>query len=131
MAEGSCDSEHRRAGRRGVLYRRHPAFADVCGRGDGAVFVHRCAERAGAQRGEAAKLGATRLPRLDPVFLVALLTTLVLLFGFQGEAIIANSLVIALIAVPILIQIYFNAELVDRCSERKADVAKPVTRTPT
>lgn len=44
------------------------------------------------------------LARLEPVSLLALLTTLVLLFGFQGEAIIAHPLVIALIAVPILIQ---------------------------
>ncbi len=43
--------------------------------------------------------------------LVALLATLVLLFGFQGEQIIAQPLVIALLAVPILIQVYFNAGL--------------------
>ena len=51
------------------------------------------------------------LARLGPVSLVALLATLVLLFGFQGEAIIAQPLVIALLAVPILIQVYFNAGL--------------------
>ncbi|AQR75089.1 arsenical-resistance protein [Sphingomonas sp. LM7] len=51
------------------------------------------------------------LGRLGPVSLIALLTTLVLLFGFQGGAIIAHPLVIALIAVPILIQVYFNAGL--------------------
>ena len=45
------------------------------------------------------------------VSLVALLATLVLLFGFQGEQIIAQPLVIALLAVPILIQVYFNAGL--------------------
>jgi ACR3 family arsenite transporter len=39
----------------------------------------------------------------------SLLATLVLLFGFQGEAIVAQPLVIALLAVPILIQVYFNA----------------------
>ena len=43
--------------------------------------------------------------------LVALLATLVLLFGFQGEQILAQPLVIALLAVPILIQVYFNAGL--------------------
>ena len=43
--------------------------------------------------------------------LLALLTTLVLLFGFQGEQIIRQPLVIALLAVPILIQVYFNAGL--------------------
>src|SRR3546814_7167543 len=42
--------------------------------------------------------------RLGPVSLVALLATLILLFGFQGEQIIAQPLVIALLAVPILIQ---------------------------
>jgi ACR3 family arsenite transporter len=51
------------------------------------------------------------LDRLQPLSLVALLATLVLLFGFQGEQIIAQPLVIALIAVPILIQVYLNAGL--------------------
>ena len=54
---------------------------------------------------------ATSLKRLGPVSLVALLVTLVLLFGFQGEQIIAQPLVIALLAVPILIQVYFNSGL--------------------
>ena len=48
---------------------------------------------------------------LQPLSLTALLTTLLLLFGFQGEQIIAQPLVIALLAVPILIQVYFNAGL--------------------
>ncbi|MFG1182489.1 ACR3 family arsenite efflux transporter [Xanthobacter versatilis] len=51
------------------------------------------------------------LAKLGPVSLVALLATLVLLFGFQGEQIIAQPLVIALLAVPILIQVYFNSGL--------------------
>lgn len=51
------------------------------------------------------------LDRLQPVALIALLATLVLLFGFQGEQILAQPLVIALLAVPILIQVYFNAGL--------------------
>jgi ACR3 family arsenite transporter len=51
------------------------------------------------------------LSMLGPVSLVSLLATLILLFGFQGQAIIDNPLVIALIAVPILIQVYFNAGL--------------------
>ena len=55
---------------------------------------------------------------LGPVSLLALLTTLVLLFGLQGEAIIAHPLVIALIAVPILIQVYFNAGLAYWLSRR-------------
>ena len=48
---------------------------------------------------------------LQPLSLLALLATLVLLFGFQGEQIIKQPLVIALLAVPILIQVYFNAGL--------------------
>jgi arsenite transporter len=51
------------------------------------------------------------LDRLQPLSLLALLATLVLLFGFQGEQILAQPLVIALLAVPILIQVYFNAGL--------------------
>jgi len=69
------------------------------------VVRGRVLARAGAA-GLAALLG-----RLQPLSLVALLTTLVLLFGFQGEQIIAQPLVIALLAVPILIQVYFNAGL--------------------
>ena len=48
---------------------------------------------------------------MQPLSLVALLTTLVLLFGFQGEQIIAQPLVIGLLAVPILIQVFFNSGL--------------------
>lgn len=62
-----------------------------------------------AKRGEAALADVLRT--LGPVSLVALLTTLVLLFGFQGEQIIAQPLIIAMLAVPILIQVYFNAGL--------------------
>jgi len=58
------------------------------------------------------------LARLQPLSLVALLTTLVLLFGFQGEQIIAQPLVIALLAVPILIQVYFNSALAYLLSRR-------------
>ncbi|MBX6375839.1 MAG: ACR3 family arsenite efflux transporter [Acetobacteraceae bacterium] len=49
------------------------------------------------------------LKALGPASMVALLATLVLLFGFQGERIIEQPLVIALVAVPILIQVYMNA----------------------
>ncbi|MGA7673874.1 MAG: ACR3 family arsenite efflux transporter [Rhizomicrobium sp.] len=49
------------------------------------------------------------LSALQPVSLIALLATLVLLFGFQGEQILAQPLIIAMLAVPILIQVYFNA----------------------
>jgi ACR3 family arsenite transporter len=51
------------------------------------------------------------LGTLQPFSLVALLATLVLLFGFQGEQILSQPLIIALLAVPILIQVYFNAGL--------------------
>jgi ACR3 family arsenite transporter len=54
---------------------------------------------------------AALLKALSPVSLLALLATLILLFGFQGEQIVRQPLVIALLAVPILIQVYFNAGL--------------------
>ena len=68
------------------------------------------------------------LAKLGPVSLVALLATLVLLFGFQGEQIIAQPMVIALLAVPILIQVYFNsglAYLLNRISGEQHCVAGP------
>jgi arsenite transporter len=58
------------------------------------------------------------LGRLGPVSLVALLATLILLFGFQGEQIIAQPGVIALLAVPILFQVYLNAGLAYWLSRR-------------
>ena len=51
------------------------------------------------------------LDRLGPVSLTALLATLVLLFGFQGEQILSQPMVIVLLSVPILIQVYFNSGL--------------------
>ena len=54
---------------------------------------------------------AGALRRLGPASLAALLATLVLLFGFQGEQILAQPFVIVLLAVPILIQVYFNSAL--------------------
>ncbi|HEC18841.1 MAG TPA: ACR3 family arsenite efflux transporter [Gammaproteobacteria bacterium] len=51
------------------------------------------------------------IKRVQPFSLIALLTTLVLLFGFQGEKIIAQPLIILLLSVPILIQVLFNAGL--------------------
>lgn len=51
------------------------------------------------------------LNRLGPFSIAALLATLVLLFAFQGKEIMAQPLVIALIAVPILIQVVFNSSL--------------------
>ncbi|MDP3687072.1 MAG: ACR3 family arsenite efflux transporter [Sulfurimicrobium sp.] len=51
------------------------------------------------------------LKTLHPFGLSALLATLVLLFAFQGEAILKQPLVIAMLAVPILIQVFFNSGL--------------------
>lgn len=68
------------------------------------------------------------LARLGPLSLLALLATLVLLFGFQGEQILAQPLVIAILAVPILIQVYFNsglAYLLNRASGEAHCVAGP------
>jgi arsenite transporter len=55
---------------------------------------------------------------LQPVSLIALLATLVLLFGFQGEQIVGQPVVIAILAVPILIQVYLNAGLAYWLSRR-------------
>ena len=68
------------------------------------------------------------LSRLQPLSLTALLTTLVMLFGFQGEQIIRQPLIIALLAVPILIQVYFNsglAYLLNRAVGERHNVAAP------
>ena len=51
------------------------------------------------------------LKRLHPLSLSALLITIVLLFGFQGEAILVQPMIIGLLAVPIIIQVYFNSGL--------------------
>lgn len=51
------------------------------------------------------------LETLNPLSLAALLATLILLFGFQGEQIIDQPLVIVLLAIPILLQVYMNAGL--------------------
>jgi ACR3 family arsenite transporter len=73
--------------------------------------------------------GLTRLlGALQPVALGSLLVTLVLLFGFQGEQIIRQPLVIALLAVPIVIQVYFNsglAYLLNRAAGEAHRVAAP------
>jgi ACR3 family arsenite transporter len=61
------------------------------------------------RRGEEAYAAA--VARMGPWSLAALLATLVLLFAFQGDAILAQPLVIALLAVPILIQVVFNSSL--------------------
>jgi ACR3 family arsenite transporter len=61
------------------------------------------------RRGEASL--ARALDRLQPFSTAALLATIVLLFGFQGRQILAQPLVIAMLAVPIVIQVYFNSAL--------------------
>lgn len=61
------------------------------------------------KRGEAAFAAAMR--RIAPWSTAALLATLVLIFAFQGQAILAQPLVIALLAVPIVVQVAFNAAL--------------------
>jgi ACR3 family arsenite transporter len=60
-------------------------------------------------RGQAAFDAA--MEKIGPWSITALLATLVLLFAFQGKHIIDQPLVIALLAVPILIQVYFNSGL--------------------
>jgi len=54
---------------------------------------------------------ADLIKMLQPASLLALLATLVLLFGFQGEQILAQPLIILMLAVPILIQVFFNSGL--------------------
>ncbi|CCG08971.1 arsenic resistance protein [Pararhodospirillum photometricum] len=73
------------------------------------VVIAQLARRALLARGPDA-LAAT-LGRLGPFSLGALLATLVLLFGFQGEQILAQPAIIALLAVPILFQVYLNSAL--------------------
>ncbi|MDR0458110.1 MAG: arsenical-resistance protein, partial [Burkholderiaceae bacterium] len=68
------------------------------------------------------------LQTIQPISLVALLATLVLLFGFQGQQILAQPLVIALLTVPILIQVYGNAGiayLLNRLAGEQHCVAGP------
>ena len=68
------------------------------------------------------------LQRIGPCSMAALLLTLVLLFAFQGEAILRQPLVIALLAVPILIQVFFNSALaygLNRAVGEKHAVACP------
>ena len=74
------------------------------------VIIAQVLRRALLAGGGQARLDAM-LARLGPVSLVSLLATLVLLFGFQGEQILRQPMVIALLAVPILIQVYFNSAL--------------------
>jgi ACR3 family arsenite transporter len=68
------------------------------------------------------------MARIGPWSMVALLLTLVLLFAFQGEAILRQPLIIALLAVPILIQVFFNSSLayfLNRAVGEKHEIACP------
>ena len=77
-------------------------------------------------KGEAA-FDAT-MAKIGPWSIAALLVTLVLLFAFQGEAILKQPLVIALLAVPVLIQVFFNSALaywLNRAVGEKHNIACP------
>ena len=68
------------------------------------------------------------MTKMGPWSISALLATLVLLFAFQGDAILKQPLVIALLAVPILIQVFFNSALaywLNRTVGEKHNVACP------
>ncbi|HKT95059.1 MAG TPA: ACR3 family arsenite efflux transporter [Paraburkholderia sp.] len=68
------------------------------------------------------------MTKIGPWSITALLATLVLLFAFQGRAIIGQPLVIVLLAVPILIQVFFNAALaygLNRAVGEKHSIACP------
>ncbi len=68
------------------------------------------------------------MEKIGPWSISALLATLVLLFAFQGRAIIEQPLIIALLAVPILIQVFFNSSLaywLNRVVGEKHSVACP------
>ncbi|PLX36237.1 MAG: arsenical-resistance protein [Hyphomicrobiales bacterium] len=86
-------------------------------------IIRRAVLSSGGEAGIARLLGV-----LSPASVVALLTTLVLLFGFQGNRIVEQPMIIALLAVPILIQVYFNsglAYLLNRWSGEAHCVAAP------
>ena len=90
------------------------------------VILAQVWRRAALRRGQPA-LDAL-LHRLQPWSVLALLATLVLLFAFQGKALLEQPLVIALIAVPIVIQVFFNAGLaygLNRMVGEKHSVACP------
>ena len=68
------------------------------------------------------------MEKIAPWSISALLATLVLLFAFQGKAILKQPLVIALLAVPILIQVFFNSALaywLNRAVGEKHNIACP------
>ncbi len=90
------------------------------------VIVAQMLRKSLLQKGQAAFDAA--MQRIGPWSIAALLATLVLLFAFQGEAILKQPLVIALLAVPILIQVLFNSGLaywLNRVVGEKHNVAGP------
>jgi len=90
------------------------------------VIIAQLWRRALLAKGQAA-FDAT-MARIGPWSIAALLLTLVLLFAFQGKAIIDQPLVIALLAVPILIQVFFNSSLaywLNRVLGEKHSIACP------
>jgi ACR3 family arsenite transporter len=90
------------------------------------VLLAQWLRRALLAKGQAAFESA--MARIGPWSISALLATLVLLFAFQGEAILKQPLVIVLLAVPILIQVVFNSGLaywLNRAVGEKHSVACP------
>jgi ACR3 family arsenite efflux pump ArsB len=68
-----------------------------------------CSEPSSASRRSGTRIASFLI--VDAFTASSLLATLVLLFGFQGEQILAQQLILGLLAVPILIQVYFNSGL--------------------
>jgi ACR3 family arsenite transporter len=90
------------------------------------VIIAQVLRRSLMRKGQAAFDAA--MDRIGPWSIAALLLTLVLLFAFQGEAILKQPLVIGLLAVPILIQVFFNSALaywLNRAVGEKHNVACP------
>jgi ACR3 family arsenite transporter len=90
------------------------------------VIVAQILRKSLMQKGQAAFDAA--MEKIGPWSIAALLATLVLLFAFQGEAILKQPLIIALLAVPILIQVFFNsglAYLLNRAVGEKHNIACP------
>jgi ACR3 family arsenite transporter len=90
------------------------------------VIIAQVLRRSLMRKGQSAFDAA--MDRIGPWSIAALLLTLVLLFAFQGEAILKQPLVIGLLAVPILIQVFFNSALaywLNRAVGEKHSVACP------
>ena len=90
------------------------------------VIIAQLVRRSLLGRGQAAFDAA--MEKIGPWSIAALLATLVLLFAFQGEAILKQPLIIGLLAVPILIQVFFNsglAYLLNRALGEKHNIACP------